>query len=791
MFTNDACQLTYRTFHLYFTIPPTIILFLLARPFLTQLDRLKLILLPLVAFVWTTAWDSELIRRRAWGYPRACVLATVWRIPVEEYFFFLIQSVMTTLLTTLLTRWILPPLYLQSSAARQGIFRAGTLVPICYVGIMLSGFALAFGSSDEHTYYLGMILWWSSIPLVLLTWGAADYITAVCAPTQLETVRGRARPALMRTAAVLASVGIPTAYLWFADVFALRRGTWFISRHTSLEIFVIPDLPIEEATFFFVTNLILVVASFAFDRCVAVARFFPEHLRSAASNEEKQVVDTSPIAPVRLPLSFATIRTMWTAFLTSLSAPSSAYSGKSAIESSESLAAHLSILASASRSFSLASLLMPWDLRADLGSVYAFCRASDNLIDHAVGPDGDASEVGREEGAVAAIKDKRLSLLREIVLLACGEVQASKGGQAEEGGMDDRTRKQLINMRMNAFAKAERLSESGDASVVKRPVAGQEDPLQDVGVAASILVDMRGLISRELWAELLDGYAIDLGMDLSSGNGPTLASTPVPSQMETLDDLGEYAQCVAGAVGEMCVRVVLGRVGRPLPAQNVGQRETLSEMLLAIGYHPTRKLSPSEREKREARQLTAEEQLLLNARRMGVALQLINIVRDIVSDSRTLRRTYFPRELFEKRDAWVPDALRSGSIERVSSEFPRGGGGNKAARGGGLSRARAAEGVSSPPRPVRIEREVSPVLIRTYQTKLLALAQALYDASYPALAELPCPPARAGLRVACAVYADIARAVAGQGDDEIRSGRRARSSTLRRVFVALRALYSS
>ncbi|KAK0527506.1 hypothetical protein OC835_004954 [Tilletia horrida] len=807
MFTTDACQLTYRVFHVYFTIPPTLVLALLARPFLTQLERLKLVLLPLVAFVWTTAWDSELIRRRAWGYPRACVLATVWRIPVEEYFFFIIQSVMTTLLTTLLTRWILPPLYLRgsSSSSSAGFLRASTLMPACYAGIFLSGLALAFASNNEHTYYLGMILWWSSVPLMLLTWGAADYIVAVCSPTPIETVKAAHGPAWIRTLAVLACVAVPTGYLWFADVFALRRGTWFISRQTSLEIFVIPDLPIEEATFFFVTNLILVVASFAFDRCVAIARFYPARVQSMVKNAEDQSARSAPLAPVNLPCTWGSIRTMWNAFVLDLDSSSSA--SKTALvsrtDSAGELSAHLSILSSASRSFSLASLLMPWDLRADLGSVYAFCRASDNLIDYA-GP----SDHEQSASQIAARKEKRLELLRQVVLLACGDVHTSaqRAEKQETDGapMNDEARKQLIDMRIKSFARAEHLPEhsrSGSKLDLTRAlVSGPavDDPLSDVGTAASILVDMRDLIPRELWIELLDGYAIDLGMDADASgvlrDSNSGASSPAASLMETLDDLGEYAQCVAGAVGEMCVRVVLGRVGRPLPAQNVGKRETLTEMLLAIGRHPTRALTAEERRKvdeQEAR-LSASERLLLHARRMGVALQLINIARDVVSDSRSLRRSYLPRELFVERDAWVSDALRSGSIETTPT--------SSAANTRPHSRSPSADdddatvytssSASSPAPSVRIEREVPPALIQSYRRQLLSLARGLYDAAFPALRELPCPPARAGLRVACAVYADIAQAVLKQGEDAIRDGTRARSSHLRRVLVALRALYS-
>ena len=84
---SGPCELTYARFHFLWTIPALVVLLLVSRPFLTRLDHAKLAFLPAIALIWTTAWDSQLIRRGAWTYPRQCVLSTVWFVPVEEYFF--------------------------------------------------------------------------------------------------------------------------------------------------------------------------------------------------------------------------------------------------------------------------------------------------------------------------------------------------------------------------------------------------------------------------------------------------------------------------------------------------------------------------------------------------------------------------------------------------------------------------------------------------------------------------------------------------------------------------------
>ena len=55
----------------------------------------------------------------------------------------------------------------------------------------------------------------------------------------------------------LASWGLPTIYLWFWDAFAIGDGIWAIS-----ETFTIGQsvgaLPLEEAVFFLVTNVLVV-----------------------------------------------------------------------------------------------------------------------------------------------------------------------------------------------------------------------------------------------------------------------------------------------------------------------------------------------------------------------------------------------------------------------------------------------------------------------------------------------------------------------------------------------------
>jgi 15-cis-phytoene synthase/lycopene beta-cyclase len=240
--TSEPCQFSYARFHLYLTIPPTVFLYLLNRPFLTRLDRAKLIFLPAIAFVWTTPWDNELVRQRAWRYPRSCVIGTVGYVPIEEYFFvskqthsqepsshwrltllcsltylqFIIQSVKTVLFASFVTRWLLPTFYVFETRAekQRSFFARWSVVAVsCCLTAMLAG--LAMTRPGEHSYYLGMIMWWCSLPLALLGWGSSNFVARM--------------PWNGGKGAFLVTLVFPTAYLWATDIFALRRGTWHIN----------------------------------------------------------------------------------------------------------------------------------------------------------------------------------------------------------------------------------------------------------------------------------------------------------------------------------------------------------------------------------------------------------------------------------------------------------------------------------------------------------------------------------------------------------------------------------
>jgi len=225
--------MSYLLFHFLFIIPPIFLLWLyLPRPLRRVGGRRAQIALPLISFValtYTTAWDNYLVSREVWWYGAGRVVGTIGAVPFEEYLFFVLQPILTGLfLFQYLMRYDRPREAGRSQHAWMGFF--GFLA--------LAGLGIGLLFARPQGLYMGLILSWAS-PLLAGMW-LYDGET-------LWTYR--------RT--LLVAVGIPTLYLWIADATAIATGIWTISKTHTFGIKLI-NLPIEEATFFLVTNLLVV-----------------------------------------------------------------------------------------------------------------------------------------------------------------------------------------------------------------------------------------------------------------------------------------------------------------------------------------------------------------------------------------------------------------------------------------------------------------------------------------------------------------------------------------------------
>lgn len=235
--------MTYFGFHFRFLIPVLALLALLLwrdhrqgrglPPNLRNLSGWAVVLLHvIIALVYTTPWDNYLVATQVWWYdPDLVTGVTLGWVPIEEYAFFVLQ----TLLTGAWLLWLAPRL------VRSPVWRPSSRARLVATGLALilwlpTPFLLASGPASST--YMALILVWAIPPIALQLAFGADILW---------------RYRRLVAAAILA----PTLYLIAADTLAIAAGTWVISPDKTLGVHLPGGLPLEEAVFFLVTNTLI------------------------------------------------------------------------------------------------------------------------------------------------------------------------------------------------------------------------------------------------------------------------------------------------------------------------------------------------------------------------------------------------------------------------------------------------------------------------------------------------------------------------------------------------------
>ena len=233
--------MTYFSFLLLFIVGPSIVLALLTYfrvRTLSQQDIWKWItVVGAIAFVYTTPWDNYLVYKRVWYYGIERVMGTIGYVPIEEYLFFLLQPVLTGLATAVCLDTYMSSSSLDANREPPPLWKPG--LTAAWLACSASGAILLWASSiNAHYTYLGLILAWACPVLAGMSWISAPTFWAYRRPITL-------------------AISLPTLYLWVADRFAIGQGIWDISNDYSLDFDPL-GLPVEEAVFFLVTNVLVV-----------------------------------------------------------------------------------------------------------------------------------------------------------------------------------------------------------------------------------------------------------------------------------------------------------------------------------------------------------------------------------------------------------------------------------------------------------------------------------------------------------------------------------------------------
>jgi lycopene cyclase domain-containing protein len=185
-----------------------------------------------LALVYTTPWDNYLVANRVWWYdPELVTGITLGWVPIEEYIFFVVQTLLAGLWTLALKRSVFgsTPPFTPSIRVRKLATFVVTLVWV------ISTLFLVLGPVSGT--YLTLILSWALLPVLIQIAFGADILLA-------------------NWRLLLAAILPPTLYLWLVDAIAIAGGTWTISPAQTTGIKAGP-LPLEEMVFFLMTNLII------------------------------------------------------------------------------------------------------------------------------------------------------------------------------------------------------------------------------------------------------------------------------------------------------------------------------------------------------------------------------------------------------------------------------------------------------------------------------------------------------------------------------------------------------
>ncbi len=188
----------------------------------------------LLALTYTTPWDNYLVASGVWTYNPALVTGiTFGYVPIEEYTFFIVETLLSGLWWWFLARRLTPP-SLETFTPRPKLIYFSIFV----LSTLWLFFTFQFFFAANEWNYLGIIFFWALPAIFLQLLFGADILWHY-------------------RKLILWSIVVPSLYLSLTDIIALRASTWQISTSQTLGINFLGILPLEEVIFFLITNVLI------------------------------------------------------------------------------------------------------------------------------------------------------------------------------------------------------------------------------------------------------------------------------------------------------------------------------------------------------------------------------------------------------------------------------------------------------------------------------------------------------------------------------------------------------
>ncbi|WP_455141432.1 lycopene cyclase domain-containing protein [Candidatus Hodarchaeum mangrovi] len=194
-------------------------------------------LLALIAVIYTTPWDNYLVASEVWSYDPDKILGIIiGYVPFEEYMFFILQTFLIGLTFILIYRQFSGKISKsKESVMKMGLKNLLVILPVLSIWVIS---LVTFFSQIESLNYLNLILLWALPPISVQLLFGADILWEMKIPVSL-------------------TIGLGTIYFAITDAIAIQDGIWEISPFQTINILLGGILPIEEFTFFLVTNVLI------------------------------------------------------------------------------------------------------------------------------------------------------------------------------------------------------------------------------------------------------------------------------------------------------------------------------------------------------------------------------------------------------------------------------------------------------------------------------------------------------------------------------------------------------
>jgi lycopene cyclase domain-containing protein len=203
-----------------------------------RIDRLFWIVLAvhvILAVLYTTPWDNYLVATGVWYYNPGLVIGfRLGWVPIEEYIFFVLQTILCGLMI-----WVISHRSVDAEVRLSPMRHRVRYFPVILAGTLWVGSLFVLTDDWLEVRYLSLILFWALPPVIAQFAIGGDILWK-------------------NRYMVIPTILLATAYLGFADRFAIDAGTWTIASGQSLNILIFGKLPIEELLFFLFTDMLVV-----------------------------------------------------------------------------------------------------------------------------------------------------------------------------------------------------------------------------------------------------------------------------------------------------------------------------------------------------------------------------------------------------------------------------------------------------------------------------------------------------------------------------------------------------